>query len=505
MAPAALAWDVGATVSVDCSSKGNVVLSGSFTNKETDASGDMNVTMNWNSKSDGPTMVNHQATKSFTIDTGASSVPAGEVVFKETWVNHSGSDQVTKAFSAKSCSQPESKKVFVCKYVGTPGVDERLQTGNNPISVSWKQGDRVPGTWFNDKHDRSYVLAWDTGQPEPDVSLCPAPEGPPPTVKITVPTVPVVDECGPGNAHYGDVPSGNYTVVRNEDGSITLTAKDGYVFPHGKKSVTLPKPEEKNTAACPVIAPKASISTECVKPNITLVNATVDNRGSNVDVDYEFAVTIDGVTTFYTIPVEAGMIHIPQLPFSPEDGKKVSIVINALDVTQATVSFDTATCVGTVTPPPTTKVTAVNGHFGDKCGPAYNLTFTPAVTKGVTYVQVRKGNELTVHAVAQKGYMLDNPLLTQSRTDQLVACPLTVVHKPPTTTKPPVAHQPPAANPPSRGIGANTGLDDATQPSGTSGQRGIWLAMFLMGLLVLEVTRRRTRPATSVNGRRRKG
>src|SRR5512138_2905598 len=25
-------------------------------------------------------------------------------------------------------------KVVVCKYVGTPGVDERLQTGNNPIT-----------------------------------------------------------------------------------------------------------------------------------------------------------------------------------------------------------------------------------------------------------------------------------------------------------------------------------------------------------------------------------
>jgi len=29
----------------------------------------------------------------------------------------------------------EVHKVFVCKYVGKPGVDERLQTGNNPISV----------------------------------------------------------------------------------------------------------------------------------------------------------------------------------------------------------------------------------------------------------------------------------------------------------------------------------------------------------------------------------
>lgn len=27
-------------------------------------------------------------------------------------------------------------KVSVCKYVGTPGVDERLQTGQNPIEVT---------------------------------------------------------------------------------------------------------------------------------------------------------------------------------------------------------------------------------------------------------------------------------------------------------------------------------------------------------------------------------
>ena len=33
-------------------------------------------------------------------------------------------------------SATDNAKWFVCKYVGTPGVDEALQTGNNPISVS---------------------------------------------------------------------------------------------------------------------------------------------------------------------------------------------------------------------------------------------------------------------------------------------------------------------------------------------------------------------------------
>jgi hypothetical protein len=77
-----------------------------------------------------------------------------------------------------------AEKWFVCKYVGTPGVDEVLQTGQNPISVSENaipQDPVVPGTFFADEQGRSYVLVEDTGQPEPDPSLCPPPQAPTPT------------------------------------------------------------------------------------------------------------------------------------------------------------------------------------------------------------------------------------------------------------------------------------------------------------------------------------
>ena len=43
-------------------------------------------------------------------------------------VGNSGSSVVVRASG--------EGKVFVCKYVGKPGVDERLQTGDNPIDVS---------------------------------------------------------------------------------------------------------------------------------------------------------------------------------------------------------------------------------------------------------------------------------------------------------------------------------------------------------------------------------
>lgn len=77
-------------------------------------------------------------------------------------------------------------KVFVCKYVGTPGVDERLQTGQNPISVSVNAipGEVFIGAEFADKHGKSIVIGWDTrtggGQEgEPSIDACPAPVGPP--------------------------------------------------------------------------------------------------------------------------------------------------------------------------------------------------------------------------------------------------------------------------------------------------------------------------------------
>lgn len=80
-------------------------------------------------------------------------------------------------------------KYFVCKFVGTPGVDETLQTGNNPISVS---GNALPdgvtvGSFFVDAQGRSFVIAIDNtgnggGQSgEPTAQDCLDVINPPPT------------------------------------------------------------------------------------------------------------------------------------------------------------------------------------------------------------------------------------------------------------------------------------------------------------------------------------
>jgi hypothetical protein len=74
---------------------------------------------------------------------------------------------------------PPSDKVFVCKFVGTPGVDEVLQTGQNPISVNVNSLPQpvIIGQFFADEQGRSVAIAFDVGQPEPSPEDCPLPSG----------------------------------------------------------------------------------------------------------------------------------------------------------------------------------------------------------------------------------------------------------------------------------------------------------------------------------------
>ncbi|MFZ2126372.1 MAG: LPXTG cell wall anchor domain-containing protein [Candidatus Microsaccharimonas sp.] len=104
-----------------------------------------------------------------------------EEVTDETPATEESIADSEKEIVTEESSRKMPKKVFVCKYVGTPGVDEALQTGQNPISVSVNSIQNwdgiIPG-YFSDAHDRSYVLEYDEGQEEPDVSECPDPDDP---------------------------------------------------------------------------------------------------------------------------------------------------------------------------------------------------------------------------------------------------------------------------------------------------------------------------------------
>ncbi len=94
------------------------------------------------------------------------------------------------AAPAQAHNDHPAHKVWVCKYVGTPGVNERLKDGKQPISVD---SDATVGSYFNDAQGRSYVLAVDDGSPAPDASQCPAPDGgTTTTVEDTTTTLPEV-------------------------------------------------------------------------------------------------------------------------------------------------------------------------------------------------------------------------------------------------------------------------------------------------------------------------
>lgn len=99
----AQAWTVTASVDSSCGKDGNVLLTGVFTNNE--STKDINVTMVWTSLSDGPRLVAHQQGGQFQIDTGVTTLPAGDVTFNETWADGSaGSDSTTASFVAADCT-----------------------------------------------------------------------------------------------------------------------------------------------------------------------------------------------------------------------------------------------------------------------------------------------------------------------------------------------------------------------------------------------------------------
>jgi hypothetical protein len=115
------------------------------------------------------------------------------------------------AFSAPAYAADANSKVWVCKYVGKPGVDEVLKQGKNPIRVSGhsvdqdKDGQVFVGDQFADAQGRSVIVQ--IGGKNPSVSSCPAVETLPPVVTPTTPPKP-----GDGPPHTGgeggDVPVG---------------------------------------------------------------------------------------------------------------------------------------------------------------------------------------------------------------------------------------------------------------------------------------------------------
>ena len=301
-------------------------------------------------------------------------------------VGNSGSSVVVTTSGA------EKGKVFVCKYVGTPGADERLQTGDNPISVSVNAipGGASVGAYFADAHGRSYVLAYDVGQPEPDVSGCPQPDVPPTDVcpnidgnqtqipggmvkdehgNCVTPTPPPTDVCPNIDGNQSQIPGG---MVKDEQGNcVTPTTPPTDVCPNiGGNQASVPgglvKDEHGNcvtpTPPPPTVKSDEFMDVRVIKeatPQVGLVNGQAEisytvlvrNDGPNQAHNVVVTDAAPGGVTFLSVtqPVNGSCTVTPALlscslgTLGP--GVERSIVLTAR-VTQPGTYVNSATATG---------------------------------------------------------------------------------------------------------------------------------------------------------------
>ena len=121
------------------------------------------------------------------------------------------------ALSAPAHAADANSQVWVCKYVGTPGDDEVLKEGENPIEVNGnsvdkdKDGQVFVGDQFADAQGRSVVVQIEGEDPGADIC---SPTPPPDTSPTPSPTARPMGGTTPGTAapdtggEGGDVPVG---------------------------------------------------------------------------------------------------------------------------------------------------------------------------------------------------------------------------------------------------------------------------------------------------------
>ena len=125
------------------------------------------------------------------------------------------------ALSAPAHAADANSDVWVCKYVGTPGDDEVLKEGKNPIKVNGnsvdkdKDGQVFVGDQFADAQGRSVVVQIEGDDPGADIcSPTPPPVIPTTTPPTASPTASPTEGTTPGAAapdtggEGGDVPVG---------------------------------------------------------------------------------------------------------------------------------------------------------------------------------------------------------------------------------------------------------------------------------------------------------
>jgi len=236
---------------------------------------------------------------------------------------------VQAAFATHNNPPANAGKVYVCKYVGTPNVNERLQTGQNPIEVSVNAtGGAAVGSYFNDAQGRSYVLGpVVAGQPAPDVTACPK------VIKVADISIVQNPVCGPQNDTFTIAPLANVTF--SQSGwffgfkTVYATKAGGYSWSDGDtdatKSFTF---RDMNTQCDTVIPvpPKPSVTDPCGPSNASWnVPANTSQYSWSIDQAGNLIVTAKSGYTFagdvkthnYGKPTDSGLLCEVPVPPRP--------------------------------------------------------------------------------------------------------------------------------------------------------------------------------------------
>ncbi|HEV7194097.1 MAG TPA: hypothetical protein VGN35_12935 [Jatrophihabitantaceae bacterium] len=290
--------------------------------------------------------------------------------FSTTALKPASCGAVQNAAAAAPAADP--KKVYVCKYVGKPGVDERLQTGQNPIDVSVnaiKEDPVVVGSFFADAQGRSYVLAFDTGQTPPTAADCP-PGSIPPTATVTATTTvpgPTVTVTGPTTTVTVTAPVTTTATVTQPAVTTTIPGPTTTVSVPGPTVTLTVSATTTITAPTTVTAPGTTEITTVTAPGTTVTN-TVTAPGTTVTNNVTNTVT-------NTVTVSGQVITLPAVTVTQTvPGCTDAAACPTATVTETVVGpGSTVTVTGAQLPGPTTTVTVTDTATVVNCPPGAGL------------------------------------------------------------------------------------------------------------------------------------
>lgn len=180
---------------------------------------------------------------------------------------------LANAEAAQAQIMQNGDKVWVCKYVGRPGVDERLQRGGNPVEVGWRAADKdndgqvSVGDEFADSQGRSKVIQ--INGPDPGIGACPPAVGP----STTAATTPATTTSAPASTSRTTSSSPTNAAPR---ASSTKPPRRSSSAPAGNTSSTTPAANASATtrAATPATMPAANASGTTPPTNTTSSTTT---------------------------------------------------------------------------------------------------------------------------------------------------------------------------------------------------------------------------------------